>query len=239
MKGKEKCKILKEVRAQIAAANDIEWVTENCSHKGDCRGTCPKCEAEVAALERALERRRALGKTVAVAGLSAGLIVSTSACALRDVQSTAGDMAAESDRVKHTSKFVATGDIDTSVTDAIDGELPATPGEIVEIMGDLNPNRYYTDFNLFDARLFEADEDLYAYGVIIDEDGDYPSDIYIPVGARFEVVGEMEDWYIRLVRYEDVYYAVYDSMLGAYAHEVTDAQTELTDMPVTDTPVTE
>ena len=42
--GKEKCRILKEIRAEIAKANDIEWVTSECKHQGNCKGTCPKCE---------------------------------------------------------------------------------------------------------------------------------------------------------------------------------------------------
>ena len=42
--GKEKCRILKEIRAEIARANDIEWVVSECKHKGNCKGTCPKCE---------------------------------------------------------------------------------------------------------------------------------------------------------------------------------------------------
>ena len=78
--GKEKCRILKQIRAEIAKQNDIAWVVEECSHKGDCRGTCPKCEAEVRQLERALERRAALGKTVAVVGISAGLSLSVIGC---------------------------------------------------------------------------------------------------------------------------------------------------------------
>ena len=51
-KGKQTCKILKEIRKQIAMENDIEFVTSECTHKGDCAGTCPKCEAEVRYLER-------------------------------------------------------------------------------------------------------------------------------------------------------------------------------------------
>lgn len=47
-RGKQTCKILKEIRRQIAEANDIEFVTSECRYKGDCLGTCPKCEAEVA-----------------------------------------------------------------------------------------------------------------------------------------------------------------------------------------------
>ena len=41
-KGKRTCKILKEIRAQIAAENDIAFVTSECKHQGDCAGTCPK-----------------------------------------------------------------------------------------------------------------------------------------------------------------------------------------------------
>lgn len=49
-RGKQTCKILKEIRRQIAEANDIEFVTSECRYKGDCLGTCPKCEAEGATL---------------------------------------------------------------------------------------------------------------------------------------------------------------------------------------------
>ena len=63
-KGKRTCKILKEIRAQIAAENDIAFVTSECKHQGDCAGTCPKCEAEVRYLEKELEKRIRLGKAV-------------------------------------------------------------------------------------------------------------------------------------------------------------------------------
>ena len=49
--GKEKCRILKEIRAESARQNGIAWTVESCAHKGNCRGTCPKCEAEVVARE--------------------------------------------------------------------------------------------------------------------------------------------------------------------------------------------
>ena len=78
-KGKKTCKILKEIRRQIAEANDIEYVVEECQYKGDCLGTCPKCEAEVRYLEQQLHQRQMLGKAVMVAGISAGLL-SLSSC---------------------------------------------------------------------------------------------------------------------------------------------------------------
>ena len=73
-KGKQTCKILKEIRKQIAAENDIKLVIEECTYQGDCRGTCPKCEAEVRYLERELEKRQRMGKAAMVAGLSVGLL---------------------------------------------------------------------------------------------------------------------------------------------------------------------
>lgn len=70
-RGKQTCKILKEIRRQIAEANGIELVTSECRYKGDCLGTCPKCEAEVRYLEQQLRVRSLAGKAVALAGISA------------------------------------------------------------------------------------------------------------------------------------------------------------------------
>ena len=80
MSGKSKCKILKQIRQQIAAENDIEFITSECKFQGECSGTCPKCEAEVRYLEQQLQKRRQAGKAVAVAGIAAALIVSASGC---------------------------------------------------------------------------------------------------------------------------------------------------------------
>ena len=73
-RGKQTCKILKDIRRQIAEANDIEFVTSECRYKGDCFGTCPKCEAEVRYLEQQLRSRQLMGKAVVLAGLSTGMI---------------------------------------------------------------------------------------------------------------------------------------------------------------------
>ena len=79
-KGKQTCKILKEIRKQIAAENDIEFVTSECTHKGDCRGTCPKCEAEVRYLERELEKRQRMGKAAVIAGMAVGTMLTATSC---------------------------------------------------------------------------------------------------------------------------------------------------------------
>lgn len=85
MKGKEKCKALKEIRKQIAEANDIEYAVSECKHQGDCLGTCPKCESELRYLERELAVRQSLGKAVAVVGLSAGVCATMTACNITDI----------------------------------------------------------------------------------------------------------------------------------------------------------
>ena len=87
-KGKDKCRILKQIRAEIAKNNDIKWVTEECTHKGDCRGTCPHCEAEVRELERALAERRNLGKKVAIVGIAAGIALSAPGCIKKNSANT-------------------------------------------------------------------------------------------------------------------------------------------------------
>lgn len=69
--GKEICKRLKKVRRQIAKANDIPLVQDKCTHKGDCMGTCPKCEHEVRFLEQELAKRSKLGKAVSIIGIAA------------------------------------------------------------------------------------------------------------------------------------------------------------------------
>jgi len=78
--GKRTCKILKEIRKQIAEKNDIEYVTSECHFQGECEGTCPKCEEELRYLENELQKRRQLGKVVAVAGIALGIVGTSFDC---------------------------------------------------------------------------------------------------------------------------------------------------------------
>ena len=109
-RGKETCKILKEIRRQIAEANDIEFITSECRYKGDCLGTCPKCEAEVRYLEQQLHARRLAGKAVAIAGISAGVIM------------LSGCNGASS---KHTAQITGdTIEVTKQASDVLEGEPP-------------------------------------------------------------------------------------------------------------------
>ena len=66
--------LLKEIRRQIAEANDISYVVSECKFKGECSGSCPKCEAEIEYLEQQLNERRLSGKIVRLVGISASVI---------------------------------------------------------------------------------------------------------------------------------------------------------------------
>lgn len=116
MTGKQKCRILRQIRRDIAAANNLNYTERDCTHKGDCRGTCPYCEAQLKRLEGELAQRRSLGQRVAVMGLSMGLLATNlSSCdnPFRSGTTTQGAM-------------VATESTDTQqveMTDSIPGEL--------------------------------------------------------------------------------------------------------------------
>ena len=115
MTGKDKCKILKEIRAEIAKKNDIEWVVQECTHKGECKGTCPRCESEVRKLERELELRRKIGKAVAIVGISTACLAGLTAC-----HSGRGgdDLAGMIDVIESQDPYQRDGDIEV-----LDGEV--------------------------------------------------------------------------------------------------------------------
>ena len=77
--GKNICNQLKEVRKRIAEENGIPLEIEECTFKGECRGTCPRCEAEVRYLENALAERLRIGKVATVAGLALSLAATAQA----------------------------------------------------------------------------------------------------------------------------------------------------------------
>ena len=77
-KGKDICKQLKDIRRQIASDNDIPLEEHECHYDGPCKGTCPRCDAELHYLETELGRRGKLSKAAIVAGVT--LSLAASAC---------------------------------------------------------------------------------------------------------------------------------------------------------------
>ena len=89
-RGRNICNTLKAIRKQIADANGISYSPEECHFKGECKGTCPKCEQDVRDLEYELHLRQMAGKAIKVAGIAAGLVAMT-ACSDGKVQRISSD----------------------------------------------------------------------------------------------------------------------------------------------------
>lgn len=144
MKGKSKCKILKQIRQKIADENDIPLVTQECGYQGECSGTCPKCEQELRYLEQQLARRQALGKRVTVTALAAGLLASLTGCPAP--QTPDGTALVTENTQQTTEDFQIMGIVpmtekvtepDGELPSSTDAELPTEPEEPFELAGDV------------------------------------------------------------------------------------------------------
>lgn len=135
MNGKSICKILKDIRKKIAEDNDINYVTSECKYQGECSGTCPKCEAELRYLEEELSIRKNLGKTVALAGIAAALVVGSAGCAPKLPAQTAGEPIS-TDSGYQTQPLTT----ESSETELLFGEVAyeeTTQPSEVELFGDI------------------------------------------------------------------------------------------------------
>ena len=137
MKGKNKCKILKQIRQKIADENDIPYVTRECTYRGDCAGTCPKCEAELRYLEQELEKRRNMGRKVALAAVAAGLSMTVAGCIPKHggTQPPAQTETPPTAEIRELAGDVAVPDPETKPSDFTDhlmGEIWIDPNETEE-----------------------------------------------------------------------------------------------------------
>ena len=77
MSGKDKCKVLKGIRKDLANKLNIDLQQKECTFEGECKGTCPKCKSEEDTLNTALFKKGLLAATilstsVAVTGCAGG-----------------------------------------------------------------------------------------------------------------------------------------------------------------------
>ena len=129
MNGKNKCKLLKQIRQKIADENDISYVTTECKFQGVCTGTCPKCEAEVRYLEQELDKRKKAGKAVAVAGIAAAMVVTASGCDLF-ANNKMGEMPLEGDVeiiTEPSTEVIVQGSIAVNDETTVGTNLPGGP----------------------------------------------------------------------------------------------------------------
>ena len=175
-RGKRTCEILKDVRRKVAQENDIPLVERECTHEGDCRGTCPYCESEVRYLERELSKRRALGKAVAVAGIAVSSMMMGACHSPKTPTTPVGNEPEPS--VEATSQ---------QVPEAADGqEVPPPPGQsdpyevdgIIEEVGEIPdlPENSPTPNRCTQKPLQVADSADWQEGVVVV--GEIEDDVY-------------------------------------------------------------
>lgn len=158
--GKRICKTLKELRKRIADANEIPFETDECTHKGDCLGTCPKCEDEVSCLMDSIEKREQEGKPVVIEGLmtddelrQAFLIDSTDGMDDEDIINN----------VSRTAGLPVMGDVpNRTIPDQEEWVVPQPQGDAftpeIEILGDVR-HIYSYDFALIILKELLAETD--------------------------------------------------------------------------------
>jgi len=66
--GKKKCEYLKSIRDRIAKENNIPYESSPCTNTDPCKGTCPACEAEAAALREMLKAKKEKGDSLYIHG---------------------------------------------------------------------------------------------------------------------------------------------------------------------------
>lgn len=150
MLGKQKCRILKEIRQRIADENDIPYVTRECHFRGECKGSCPRCESELRYLEEQLSLRASMGKRIAVAALCAGMTLGSAGCTPRAPEAgnelesdlTGAVAYVESEPTPDPQSVVTTGEIawPEETEEPCDTTLPPEESHVpapFELMGDV------------------------------------------------------------------------------------------------------
>ena len=164
--GKKTCETLKQIRQQVADANGISYAPTPCTHKGNCPGTCPVCEAEARYIEQELSARRLLGKAIVVAGIAAGMASLTSC---NQPKSEKGIKVSEFEQmvegkipVKGKSVVVEESPNGVVVPDTIAGEVAYSIYSVIppEFPGGLEARLKYLTIELPPASLTTIDDTL-------------------------------------------------------------------------------
>ncbi len=216
--GKQTCKILKEIRRQIAEANGIELATSECRYKGECRGTCPKCEAEVRYLEQQLRARSLTGRAVSLAGISVSALAMMLPAQASTQLTPDGNLIATQQVAANAS---STGNDDATESQDDQGVFDFQNewiGEVVPIDPTpglqfcfLDENRHNLDYDYIKVeRIKKEASGVVAYSVLVDLSNiEYTDSIfpwrYLPVFPE-EKIDEVESITLRVMHpdYDDV-----------------------------------
>ena len=136
MLGKQKCRILKDIRKKIADENGIPFEVRECTHQGECSGTCPRCESELRYLEQQLARRSRLGRSIKVAAVCAGMALTVSGCqAVKDIIHPVHPT--PTPYIEELSGEVSWPEQDPEPTEALPAAGNGSDVEEIELMGDV------------------------------------------------------------------------------------------------------
>lgn len=118
--------------------NGIEPENRECTFEGECKGTCPACDADAARIQNELDKKRGLGMKIAVAGLSAALVAGGfSGC--RAVEPLEGDVPYSGEYIDELDGDIADDGCPVTDTDATDTDATDTDGGETEyeLAGDV------------------------------------------------------------------------------------------------------
>ncbi len=117
-RNKAKCERLKQIRKQLADRIGVDLHQSECTYRGECKGTCPKCAHEEKQLNQALA-----AKGMLVAGLA------TLSLGLAGCGNQYGDLEGEIETIGSESTEM----ISTESTDITE----AGTEEVIELEGDV------------------------------------------------------------------------------------------------------
>lgn len=148
-RGKEKCEILKAIRAYVADRYGVEYSPSECHHQGECRGTCSKCDAELAELQEQLE-----AKGVSDIAEDAELAAMVRSYLDRCQEEDSGALPSPGDRVERTEGMPMQGDIAVEEEGNVqclplEGDVPCPPVE---------KRRLFLECNIAGAAFYHIDE---------------------------------------------------------------------------------
>lgn len=120
-RNKAKCERLKQIRKQLADRIGVDLHQSECTYRGECKGTCPKCAHEEKQLNQALA-----AKGMLVAGLA------TLSLGLAGCGNQYGDLEGEIETIgseAESSEMISTESID--ITEAGTEEVIELEGDVV------------------------------------------------------------------------------------------------------------
>ena len=104
MDHKEKCKVLKGVRKQIADKLGIDLHQTECTYEGECSGTCPKCAKEEKTLNKALLSGAVIASSIALCACNVTADVDNTDKSDKDKSSKKSESKGKSGKTKNSKK---------------------------------------------------------------------------------------------------------------------------------------